>query len=246
MIKLKTAQEIEKMRKAGKILKQIFGKLKNYVVAGRTTKQLDDYVAGLIAKEDATAAFYGYRGFPANICVSVNEEVVHGIPSDRRIKDGDIVSLDFGVCYQNYYADSCITIPVGKVSATLKKLIKVTRESLCQGIKQARPGKRIGDISHAVQSYIESNGFSVVRQFIGHGIGSKIQEEPEIPNFGQPHKGIVLKAGMVIAIEPMVNMGTWEVEILDDDWTVVTKDRLPSAHFEHTVAITEKGPEVLT
>ena len=246
MVALKTPQEIELMRTAGQILKRIFQRLKSYVVPNKTTREIDDYAARLIEKEDATAAFKGYRGFPANICISVNEEVVHGIPSEKKIRLGDIVSLDLGITYKGYFADASITLPIGKVESSLKKLIQVTQESLSKGIKQAQPGKHLGDISCSIQKYVEANGFSVVRQFVGHGIWRNLQEEPEIPNFGQPHEGIALKSGMVLAIEPMVNMGGWEVEVLDNGWTVVTKDRLPSAHFEHTVAITENGPEVLT
>jgi methionyl aminopeptidase len=178
--------------------------------------------------------------------MSINEEVVHGIPSEKKIKEGDIVSLDLGIVYKGYFSDAAITLPVGAIKPSVKRLIRVTRESLWQGIKQAHPGKHLGDISYSIQRHVETNRFSVVRQFVGHGIGLNLQEEPEVPNFGQPHQGMVLKAGMVLAIEPMVNMGSWEVEILDNGWTVVTKDRLPSAHFEHTVAITENGPEVLT
>jgi len=235
------------MRAAGQILKRTLEKVRTYVVPGRITKDIDDLAAKLIEQENALPAFKGYRGFPANICVSVNEQVVHGIPSsEKKLKSGDIVSLDFGVCYKGYFADAAVTLPVGKIDSSRKKLIRVTRDSLWQAIKQARPGKYLGDISYAIQRYVESQGFSIVRQFVGHGIGRNLQEEPEVPNFGKPHQGLLLKEGMVLAIEPMVNMGSWEVEILNDNWTVVTKDRSPSAHFEHTVAITRNGPEVLT
>ena len=246
MVALKSPQEIELMKSAGQIFQRVIQKLKTFVVPERITQEIDDYAAELIAKEHATAAFKGYRGFPANICISANEEVVHGIPSEKKIKSGDIVSLDLGIAYKGYFVDAAITVAVGKIKPLLKKLIRVTKESLLKGIKQAQPGKRLGDISYSIQRHVEANGFSIVRQFVGHGIGSSLQEEPEIPNFGQPHEGIVLKPGMVLAIEPMVNAGGWEVEVLDNGWTVVTKDRLPSAHFEHTVAITENGPEVLT
>ncbi len=235
------------MRAAGQILKRTLEKVRAYVVPGRITKDIDDLAAKLIEQENALPAFKGYRGFPANICVSVNEEVVHGIPSsEKKLKSGDIVSLDFGVCYKGYFADAAVTLPVGKIDASRKKLIRVTRDSLWRAIKQARPGNYLGDVSYAIQSYVESQGLSIVRQFVGHGIGRSLQEEPEVPNFGKPHQGLLLKEGMVLAIEPMVNMGGWEVEILNDNWTVVTKDRSPSAHFEHTVAITRNGPEVLT
>ena len=246
MITIKSPQEIEIMRAAGRILRKILRKLAQYVAAGKTTQEIDDYAASLIAQENVKAAFKGYRGFPANTCISVNEEVVHGIPGEKIIKQGDIVSLDLGIIHKGYFSDSAFTMPVGKISAQLKKLIKITQESLKNGIKNAVAGNRLGDISHAVQKHVEAYGFSIVRQFVGHGIGTKLQEEPEVPNFGRPHEGLVLKQGMVLAIEPMVNIGTWEVEVLDNDWTTVTKDKQPSAHFEHTVAITEKGPEVLT
>ena len=246
MITLKSPQEIELMKSAGQILKIVIQELKAFVAPEKTTQEIDDYAARLIAQENAIAAFKGYRGFPANICISVNEEVVHGIPSQKKIKWGDIVSLDVGIAYKGYFVDSAITIAVGRIKPIIKKLIKVAKESLWKGIKQAQPGKRIGDISNSIQKHVEANGFSIVRQFVGHGIGSNLQEEPEVPNFGKPHEGLVLKPGMVLAIEPMVNMGSWEVEILDNDWTAVTKDKLPSAHFEHTVAIYENGPEVLT
>lgn len=247
MVSLKSPQEIELMAEAGRILKRILERLKTCVAAGRTTGEIDELAAELARKEGVSPAFKGYRGYPANICVSVNEEVVHGIPSyARELNPGDIVSLDFGVCYQGYFADAAITLPVGKIDSSRRKLIRVTREAMRRAIRQAGPGKYLGDISYATQRYVESCGFSVVRQFVGHGIGRCLQEEPEIPNFGESHQGLLLKEGMVLAIEPMVNMGGWEVEVLDDGWTVVTKDRLPSAHFEHTVAVTRNGPEVLT
>jgi methionyl aminopeptidase len=246
MVTLKTLHEIELMRIAGQILKRILEKLKGFVAIDKATQEIDDFAAELIAREGVTAAFKGYKGFPANICISVNEEVVHGIPSEKKIKLGDIVSLDLGLSRQGYFADTAVTLPVGKIAPAVKKLLRVTNEALFKGINQARPGRHLGDISYSIQRHVEANGFSVVRQFVGHGIGCQLQEEPEVPNFGKPHSGIVLKPGMVLAIEPMVNMGNWEVEILDNGWTVVTKDKLPSAHFEHTVAITENGPVVLT
>lgn len=246
MINLKSPQEMGTMRLAGQVLKGIIQKLKAFIATNRTTKEIDDYAVGLITRENATAAFRGYNGFPANICISINEEVVHGIPSEKKIKYGDIVSFDLGIAYSGYFVDSAFTLPIGKVEPSLRKLIRVTQESLTHGIKQARPGKFLGDISYSIQNHVETNGFSVVRQFVGHGIGRSLHEEPEIPNFGKQHEGTALKAGMVLAIEPMVNMGGWEVETSNDGWTVITKDRLPSAHFEHTVAITEQGPEILT
>ncbi len=246
MVKLKSPQEIEVMHAAGQILKRIIQKLVAYIAADKTTQEIDDYAAKLVVEENVIAAFKGYRGFPANICISLNEQVVHGIPSQRKIKNGDIVSLDMGIIHHGYYSDSAVTIPVGEVDSSLKKLIKVTRESLTKGIKQAKVNNHLGDIAHAIQNHVEVNGFSVVRQFVGHGIGRNLQEEPEVLNFGQPGQGLELQAGMVIAIEPMVNVGSWEVKVLEDNWTAVTRDQLPSAHFEHTVAITKNGPEVLT
>lgn len=246
MVTIKSPEDIELMKTAGKVLKRIIQKLRSFAVAGRSTQEIDDYTSQLISAENAIAAFKGYRGFPANICVSINEEVVHGIPSERRIKSGDIVSLDLGLAYKGYFVDSAITFPVGRVVSNSNKLIRVTKDALWKGISQARVGKRLGDISYAIQRHVEANGFSVVRQFVGHGIGRCLQEEPEVPNFGQSHKGISLKEGIVLAIEPMVNQGNWEVEILENGWTAVTKDKLPSAHFEHTVAITKNGPDVLT
>lgn len=234
------------MRQAGKILKRIFDKLRRYISAGLSTQEIDNYAAKLILNENVSAAFKGYKGFPACVCTSINEEVVHGIPSERQIKLGDIISLDLGIGYKGYFVDSAITMPVSEIDSRLEKLVKVTEECLYQGIKQARINKRLGDISSEVQKHAEANGYSVVRQFVGHGIGRNLQEEPEVPNYGEPNQGIDLKEGMVLAIEPMINMGSWEVEILENGWTVRTKDKLPSAHFEHTVAITQKGPEVLT
>ncbi len=234
------------LRQAGRILAGIMRRLKETVRSGVTTNELDKAAEQLIADAGVLPAFKGYRGYPATICASVNEEIVHGIPGDRKLCEGDIISLDAGICYQGYFSDTAVTLPVGCCDTRMKKLIDVTREALAQGIRQASVENRLSDISHSIQQYVEKNGFSVVRYFVGHGIGSKLHEEPEIPNFGQPHRGPVLKAGMVLAIEPMVNMGTWESEILDNGWTAVTKDGLPSAHFEHTIAITSKGPEILT
>jgi methionyl aminopeptidase len=219
---------------------------KKKIVPGITTLELDDFATTFIRSRGAIPAFKGYRGFPANICVSINETVVHGIPSDRIVQSGDCVSIDVGIEYKGFYADAAITVPVGTVDAEKLRLISVTRTSLDRGIEAARIDNRIGDISHAVQSFVESAGFSVVREYVGHGIGYMMHEDPPIPNFGAPGKGVRLKEGMVLAIEPMVNMGTHEVEVLDDRWTVVTKDRLPSAHFEHMVAVTRTGPRLLT
>ena len=231
---------------SGKILAKIMKKLRECVKPGITTGEIDSLAEGLIIKENATPAFKGYKGFPASICTSVNEEIVHGIPGERKLIEGDILSLDLGINYKGYFSDAAVTLPVGRVNSRINDLIEATKESLFEGIKQARPNNNLSDISHSIQEYVEKKGFSVVRQFVGHGIGSNLHEEPEIPNFGEAHHGPLLKVRMVLAIEPMVNMGTWESEILDNGWTAVTKDRLPSAHFEHTVAITEIGAQILT
>ncbi|MEW6075123.1 MAG: type I methionyl aminopeptidase [Candidatus Omnitrophota bacterium] len=246
MIPLKSEKDLEMMRTAGQKLAKVIRKLREYIAPGITTIEIDKVADGLIRQEDAESAFLGYKGFPAHICTSVNEEVVHGIPSERRLSDSDIVSVDVGINYQGYFSDAAITVGIGKVSPRAKKLIEVTKEALMAGIKQARANNRLSDISHAIQQYVEKNGFSVVREFVGHGIGRSLHEEPEIPNFGRPHTGPTLTLGMVLAIEPMVNTGSWECRILDNGWTAVTKDGLFSAHFEHTVAIGESGPEILT
>lgn len=234
------------MRQAGRIVADTLQELAGAVRPGITTIQLDTLARQYIQKLGARPAFLGYHGFPATICASLNEEVVHGIPGLRRLKAGDIISIDVGVFYKGYYGDAAATFPVGEVSPLAKRLLEVTRESLYKGIEKAYPGNRLYDISAAIQTYVESRGFSVVRSYVGHGIGSEMHEEPQVPNFGSPGKGPVLEAGMVLAIEPMVNAGTWEVETLSDDWTVVTRDRNLSAHFEHTVAIMQDGPEILT
>jgi len=246
VIELKTKEEIRIMASAGKILARIAQDLKRNIKAGISTQELDDLTEGLLRREGVVSAFKGYRGYPANICVSINEEVVHGIPGERKIKPGDIVSIDLGIEKGGYCSDMAFTLSVGDVSTNLKKLIEVTKKALDLGIKQARVNNRLLDISYAIQNYVESKGFSVVRDFVGHGIGRKMHEDPEVPNFGKPHTGPQLREGLVLAIETMVNMGSWEVDIQDNGWTAVTKDGLPSAHFEHTVAITDSGPEILT
>lgn len=246
MIPLKSREDLEMMRKSGEILARIMRKIKEFVSEGISTIEIDRLAEELIRKENAKPAFKGYKGFPATICTSINEQVVHGIPSERKLKEGDIISLDLGLNYRDYFSDIAVTLAVGKISAKARKLIETTKNALCEGIKQARIDNHLSDISYAIQNCVEKNGFSVVRQFVGHGIGKSLHEEPEIPNFGRPDKGTLLRAGMVLAIEPMVNQGSWECEILDDGWTAVTKDGLLSAHFEHTVAITDKGPEILT
>jgi len=245
-IGIKSKKEIAILRDAGKILALIIQELKCSLKSGMTTKDIDVKSENLMAKYGVMPAFKGYRGFPATVCVSVNEEVVHGIPSEKILKDGDIVSLDAGIIYRDYYSDMAVTVGIGKIGSGLEKLLNVTRESLEDGIHQARVGNRLSDISHAVQKKVETNGFSVVRDFVGHGIGRYLHEDPEIPNFGNPHQGPVLEEGMVFAIEPMVNIGDWRTKILSDGWTVITFDQKPSAHFEHTIVILKKGPEILT
>ncbi len=234
------------MRISAEILAGITRKIKEFVSVGISTLEIDRLAEELIKKENAKPAFKGYKGFPATICTSINEQVVHGIPSERKLKEGDIISLDLVLNYQDYFSDIAVTLAVGKINSKAHRLIETTKNALFEGIKQARIDNHLSDISYAIQSYVEKSGFSVVRQFVGHGIGKSLHEEPEIPNFGRPDKGALLKAGMVLAIEPMVNQGSWECEVLDDGWTAVTKDSFLSAHFEHTVAITDNGPEILT
>src|SRR5919197_5343334 len=247
MIELKSAREIGLMRRGGHILAEVMDRLRDTVKAGMSTLEVDEDVEEFIRGRGARPAFKGYRGFPATVCISINEEVVHGIPSaHRRVKEGDIVGLDLGCIVEGYYADCAFTLAVGEVPANVQKLLDVTRESLDLAIEQCRPGRRLSDISHAVQSHVERHGFGVVRAFVGHGIGRAPHEEPQVPNFGEPGKGPQLKPGMVLAIEPMVTMGSWEVRILEDGWTAVTQDGSLAAHFEHTVAVTDAGPDVLT
>lgn len=246
MIILKTARELAYMRDAGRIVAETLEEMRKAVAPGVSTGELDTKAEDYIRSKGARPAFKGYQGFPATICASINEQVVHGIPGIRQLQTGDIISIDVGAIVNDYHGDAAITLPVGEVDEELKRLMEVTRKSLEIGIDKSRVGNRLYDISHAVQQYVESNGFSVVRQFVGHGIGKKMHEEPQIPNFGPAGRGPRLQEGMTFAIEPMVNAGTWEVETKEDQWTVVTKDLKPSAHFEHTIAITENGPEILT
>lgn len=246
MIKIKSDYEIELIKEAAAVVAEIIENLREYVGAGITTADLDKRAEKLVISRGGTLAFKNYRGFPANICASVNEEIVHGIPGKRKLKMGDIVSLDIGVKLNGYFADAAVTLAVDEISKEAERLIGVAKNALSVGIAQAQPGNRLSNLSHAVQNFVESQDFSVVRQFVGHGIGAQIHEEPEIPNFGSPESGPRLKRGMVLAIEPMVTQGTSEVEILGDGWTAVTKDRKLSAHFEHTVLITKSGPEILT
>ena len=246
MIILKTPDEIVRMRRAGALVGRVLEVLRESVRPGISTAWLDRIAENAIREGDGIPSFKGYRGFPASICVSVNDEIIHGIPGDRILVEGDIVSMDVGAIVDGYHGDAAVTLGVGAVSPDAERLMRVTRESLAAGIENARPGRRLGDIGSAVQAHVESNGFSVVRDFVGHGIGRKMHEEPQIPNFGRPGEGIRLRAGMVLAIEPMVNAGGHEVRILDDRWTACTMDGSLSAHFEHTVAVTLDGPEVLT
>ena len=234
------------MRNAGRMVGDLLEVLKAAVEPGVSTLELDHLAQETITKLGGKPAFKGYRGFPRSICTSINEEVVHGIPSKRRLEKGDIVGIDVGVMAQGYYADAAVTVPVKEISPQAQDLLQVTELALWQGISMARPGNRLSDISHAVQKTVEKHGYSVVREFVGHGIGTELHEPPQIPNFGAPGFGPVLKAGMTLAIEPMVNLGVAQVEILPDGWTAVTKDRKLSAHFEHTIAVTEDGPEILT
>ncbi len=253
MIIIKTRDEIEKIRESSRIVAEVLQTLREFVRPGITTWALNKKAEEVIKKRKARAAFKGYRpsfgsgAYPAALCVSINEEVIHGIPSKKRvIKEGDIVSMDVGVCYRGYYGDGATTVAVGRVDKRVEELLKVTEEALYRGIEAARVGNRVGDISHAVQSHVESHGFSVVREFVGHGVGVKIHEEPPIPNFGEPGKGPLLREGMTIAIEPMVAMGSGDVRIKEDGWTAVTADGSRAAHFEHTIAVLKEGPRILT
>ena len=246
MILLKSEREIRCMREAGRIVALALDAVGKVVEPGITTQELDELARRTIVEHGAKPAFKGLYGFPANICVSVNCEVVHGIPGSRKLAEGDIVSVDCGAEIDGFNGDSAITIPVGKVSPEIARLIEETRNALYKGIELAVAGNRVGAISHAIQTYAEKAGFGVVREYVGHGIGRSMHEEPEVPNFGFADRGPLLKAGMVLAIEPMINLGTRAVKSTDDGWTVVTRDGKPSAHFEHTVAIMPDGPEILT
>jgi len=246
MIKLKNASQLVRMRNAGQIVAETLALLREHAKPGVTTLELDRIAEKYIRVQGAIPAFKGYNGFPATLCTSVNEQVVHGIPSLRSLESGDIISIDCGALLEGYFGDAAVTLSIGEVSEDVLKLLRVTEESLMLGIAQAKVGNRLYDVSNAVQTHVEANGFSVVRDYVGHGIGKAMHEDPQIPNFGKPGRGPRLEIGMALAIEPMVNMGTYEVKTLKDRWTVVTKDKRPSAHFEHTVAITENGLEILT
>ena len=246
MIAIKSAREIEIMRRSGKVTGAVLSTLIKTAKAGMTLRELDLIAEKGIRERDAVPTFKGYHGFPASICASVNEVVVHGIPGDYALKDGDILSIDIGATFENYVSDSAVTFGIGPVSAEAERLMRVTQESLMLGIAQMQKGNRLSDIGHAVQAYAEGHGYGVVRALVGHGVGQKMHEEPQVPNWGEPGKGIVLRPGLVLAIEPMITQGTWEVETLRDGWTVVTTDGKLAAHFEHTVALTEDGPRILT
>jgi methionyl aminopeptidase len=245
-ITLKSPREIEFMRQAGKVVAQTIATLVEALRPGMKTADLDDIAVQEIQRLGAKPSFKGYLGYPRTICVSVNNEIVHGIPGDRVIQEGDLVSLDVGAVVEGFHGDSAVTVGVGKVSPVVTELIVVTREALERGVAAATHGSRVGDISWAVQSFVEEKGYSVVREYVGHGIGRALHEEPQVPNFGSPGSGALLRKGMVIAIEPMVNIGTWQTRVLEDDWTVVTADGSLSAHFENTLVITEGDAEVLT
>jgi len=246
MITLKSASELETMRQSSRIVAAVLAELEPLIRPGIRTRDLDLYAEKRTRELGAVPAFKGYRGYPASVCISVNEEVIHGIPSGRILQDGDIVSLDFGVLYEGFYSDSALTAPVGRVPAEAQRLIAAAERSFFKGLEQMREGARLSDVSAAIQRSVEDEGFSVIRQFVGHGIGRALHEEPPVPNFGAPGRGPKIKPGMTLAIEPMIAAGGPEVEVLEDGWTAVTRDRRLAAHYEHTVAMTENGPEVLS
>jgi methionyl aminopeptidase len=247
LIILRSRAEIEKIKTSCLIVAEILDRLIEHIKPGITTWELNSISEDLASKKHAQPAFKGYHGYPFALCVSVNEEVVHGMPSrQRRLRDGDIISLDFGVVFDGYYGDGALTAPVGKISDEAERLCRVTEESLYEGISKAISGNRLSDISHAIQDYVEKRGYSVVREFVGHGIGQHLHESPQIPNYGPPGRGVRLKPGMVLAVEPMINAGGPDVEIMADQWTAVTRDRKLSAHFEHTIVISGDGPQILT
>jgi len=246
LITLKSQRELDLMRDASKIVAGVLENLKHHCKAGVTTRELDRIAEETALKESGKPAFKGYRGFPGSLCTSINQEVVHGIPGERELREGDILSMDFGVLYQGYYGDAAVTVPIGAVEPEIGNLLRITEESLYLGIERMVTGNHLSDISAAIQNHAESNGYSVVKEFGGHGIGKRLHEEPMVLNYVSDGRGIRLKPGLVLALEPMLNMGTDKVRILPDGWTVVTLDGKTSAHFEHTVAITESGPEILT
>ena len=246
MIQYKSAREIEKMRKAGRIVAEVLDLLSENIKPGVTTLALDRLAADYFRKQNARSAFLGYQGYPAHICVSIDNEVVHGIPRNRKLEEGQIVSLDVGATIDGYYGDAARSYGVGEINDEARQLLEITEKALHRGIDKCRVGKCLGDLSAAIQNFVESHGFSVVRDLVGHGIGRKMHEDPQVPNYGEPGTGIELKEGLVVAIEPMINAGGHEIRILPDGWTIVTADDSNSAHFEHTVAVTTNGPEILT
>jgi len=246
MIPRKNPEEIQLMAEAGKLVAGCFREIEKKLKPGIKTKELDTIVYDYISGNQAIAAFKGYNGYPANICISINEEVVHGIPGDRELKNADLVSIDIGVLKNGFYGDAARSYLLPPGDPEKEKLMDITRRALEKGISAACAGVRLSDISYAIQDFVESHGYFVVRDLVGHGIGRKMHEEPQVPNFGKPGKGPILEPGMTLAIEPMVNIGTWRVETLDDNWTVVTEDGKPSAHFENTIVITNNGPQILT
>jgi len=246
MIICRSPAEVEKLRHSARLVRQVLYELRDRARSGVSTLELESYVEKRLAQAGAKPAFKGYRGYPCCLCTSINEQIMHGIPSGRRLKEGDIIGLDLGVVLGGYYGDSALTIPIGDIPEPVRRLLRVSEEALELGIAEARHGNRVGDISATIQQYVEKNGYSVVREFVGHGIGRALHEEPQIPNYGQPGHGPVLKEGMVLAIETMVNSGRPELKILADNWTVVAADGKATAHFEHMVAVTRNGPDVLT
>ena len=246
MISIRTQDEIELLRRAGEIVGETHHYLEKFLNPGITTKELDKLAYDFILSKDATPSFLNYEGFPATICASINDEVVHGIPSNRKLKNGDIITLDIGACYKGYHGDSAWTYPVGSINEDKKYLMEHTEKSLFEGLKQIKPGNRIGDIGAAIESYATKHHLGVVRELVGHGVGTTVHESPDVPNYGKPHTGPLLKKGMVIAVEPMLTLGSRYIYILDNDWTIITADGKPSAHYEHTVVVTEDGYEILT
>lgn len=246
MITIKSEEEINLLERAGEIVGETHHYLSNFIKPGITTKELDKLAYDFIISKDAIPSFLNYEGFPATICASINDEVVHGIPDDRKLNDGDIITLDIGACYKGYHGDSAWTYPVGTVSKEKEYLMKHTENSLYEGLKVIKPGNRIGDISHAIERYANKYHLGVVRELVGHGVGRDVHEEPDVPNYGRPHTGPELVEGMVIAVEPMLTLGSRHIYILDNDWTIITADGKPSAHFEHTVVVTKDGYKILT
>jgi methionyl aminopeptidase len=246
MIIYKSEEEILAIKRSNQIVARILSELKDLIIPGVQTKELDAFAEKRTREMGAIPAFKGYRGYPASLCTSINEEIVHGIPSARTLREGDIISLDFGVVYEGFYGDAAVTYPVGEITPRAARLVAAAKEAFDKGFEQIKMGNRLSDISHAVQTYVEGQGFSVIRSFVGHGIGFSLHEEPQLPNFGPPGRGPKLKAGMVLAFEPMIAIGSWEVEVLSDNWTAVTKDRSLSAHYEHTVALSKGGAVILS